>query len=62
MVVIYSDPYGELHIRNKLWKLRLWELKKVKYFVGYDKGERLKMSRKASIKKLGLPFVTYFSV
>jgi hypothetical protein len=37
MVVIYS--YGELHIRIKLWKLQLYELKKVKYFVGYDKGE-----------------------
>jgi hypothetical protein len=59
MVVIYSDSYGELHIHNKLWKLRLEELKKVKCFVGYDKGERLKMSRKVlkngGIKKLGLP-------
>jgi hypothetical protein len=52
-------PYGELHIRNKLWKLLLWELKNVKYFVGYDKGERLKMSRKV-LKNWGL--VTYFSV
>ena len=45
MVVIYSDD-GKRHIRNKLWKLRLKELKKVKLVVGYDKGERLKMSRK----------------
>jgi hypothetical protein len=40
-------------MRNKLWKLLLWVLKKVKYFVGYDKGERLKMSRKV-LKNWGL--------
>ena len=59
MVVIYSNGYGELHIRNKLWKLRIQELKKVR-FVGYDKGERLKMSRKV-LKDWGCP-LSYFSV
>jgi hypothetical protein len=41
MVVIYLDSYGELHMETTIIGT-----KKVKYFVGYDKGERLKMSRK----------------
>ena len=44
---------------NKLWKLRLEELKKVKYFVGYDKGERLKISKKV-LKNWGCPFSHIF--
>jgi hypothetical protein len=31
MVVIYSDSYGKLHIRNKLWKLR--------FYIGTKEGE-----------------------
>ena len=53
MVVIYSGSYGELHIRNKLWKLQLQELKKVKYFVGYDKGESREIeNEQESVKKI----------
>jgi hypothetical protein len=37
MVVIYSDSYQWYDYRN---------YQNVKYYVGYDKGERMKMSRK----------------
>jgi hypothetical protein len=40
--------------------IRLQELKKVKYFVGYDKCERLKMRRKV-LRDWGCP-LSHFSV
>jgi hypothetical protein len=58
MAVFYSDSYVELHIRNKLWTMII-ETKNVKYFVRYDKGERLKMSRKV-LKNWGCALSHFF--
>jgi hypothetical protein len=46
MVIIYSDSYnGKLHIIN-YGNYTIIGTNKGEYIVGYDKGERLKMSRK----------------
>ena len=57
MVVIYSDSYGNCIVIT----YRNYDLgtKTVKYFVGYDKGERLKMSRKV-LKNWGRPLSHIF--
>jgi hypothetical protein len=59
MVIIYSDSYnGKLHIIN-YGNYTIIGTNKGEYIVGYDKGERLKMSRKV-LKNWGRPLSHIF--